>query len=94
MSATTMTIIYFVVILGIFYLALWVPESRRKKKFKQMMDSIKVNDEVVTRGGVLGKIVNIQDDFVIVQSGPDKARLKMQKNAIANVLTKRAEETK
>lgn len=94
MSATTMTIIYFVVILGIFYLALWVPESRRKKKFKQMMDSIKVNDEVVTRGGVLGKIVNIQDDFVIIQSGPDKARLKMQKSAVANVLTKRAEEAK
>lgn len=94
MSATTMTIIYFVVILGIFYLALWVPESRRKKKFKQMMESIKVNDEVVTRGGVLGKIVNIQDDFIIVQSGPDKARLKMQKSAVANVLTKRAEEAK
>lgn len=94
MKGTTITIIYFVVILGIFYLALWVPESRRKKKFKQMMDSIKVNDEVVTRGGVLGKVVNIQDDFVIVQSGPDKARLKMQKTAIANVLTKRAEETK
>lgn len=94
MSSTTMTIIYFVVILGIFYLALWVPESRRKKKFKQMMDSIKVNDEVVTRGGILGKVVNIQDDFIIVQSGPDKARLKMQKSAIANVLTIRAEETK
>lgn len=94
MSSTTMTIIYFVVILGIFYLALWVPESRRKKKFKQMMDSVKVNDEVVTRGGILGKVVNIQDDFIIVQSGPDKARLKMQKSAIANVLTIRAEETK
>jgi len=94
MSATAMTIIYFVVILGIFYLALWVPESRRKKKFKQMMDAIRINDEVVTRGGILGKIVNIQDDFIIVQSGPDKTRLKMQKNAIANVLTKRAEETK
>lgn len=94
MKGTTVTIIYFVVILGIFYLALWVPESRRKKKFKQMMDSIRVNDEVITRGGILGKIVNIQDDFVIVQSGPDKARLKMQKSAVANVLTKRAEEAK
>lgn len=94
MPATAVTIIYFVVILGIFYLALWVPESRRKKKFKQMMDSLRINDEVITRGGILGKIVNIQDDFVIVQSGPDKARLKMQRNAIANILTKRTEEAK
>ncbi|MFL0251765.1 preprotein translocase subunit YajC [Clostridium neuense] len=94
MSATAMTIIYFVVILGIFYLALWVPESRRKKKFKQMMDSLRVNDEIVTRGGILGKVVNMQDDYVIIQSGPDKARLKVQRNAIGNILTKKAEETK
>lgn len=94
MSATAMTIIYFVVILGIFYLALWVPESRRKKKFKQMMDSLRVNDEVVTRGGILGKVVNIQDNYVIIQSGPDKARLKLQRNAIGSILTKKAEETK
>lgn len=94
MPATAVTIIYFVVILGIFYLALWVPESRRKKKFKQMMDSLRINDEIITRGGILGKIVNIQDDFIIIQSGPDKARLKMQRNAIANILTKRPEETK
>lgn len=94
MSQTAITIIYFVGILGIFYLALWIPESRRKKKFKKMMDSIRVNDEVVTRGGILGKIVNIQDNYVIVQSGPDKARLKMQKSAIGNVLSVKAEETK
>ncbi|KOF55933.1 MULTISPECIES: preprotein translocase subunit YajC [Clostridium] len=94
MSATAMTIIYFVVILGIFYLALWVPESRRKKKFKQMMDSLRINDEVVTRGGILGKIVNIQDNYLVIQSGPDKTRLKVQKSAIGNVLTKKAEETK
>lgn len=94
MSATAMTIIYFVGILGIFYLALWIPESRRKKKFNKMMGSLRVNDEVITRGGILGKVVNIQDNYVIVQSGPDKARFKMQKSAISNILSVKSEETK
>lgn len=91
MPSTMIVIIYLVVMLGIFYLALWLPESRRRKKFKKVLDALKVNDEVVTRGGILGKIVNLQEDFVIIQTGPDKVRIKIEKNAIANVQARKAQ---
>lgn len=71
--------------LGIFYLIVFLPESRRKKKYNSMLNSVKVNDEIVTRGGIMGKIVNIQDDYIIVQTGPDRARIKLAKSSISNV---------
>jgi len=78
-----------ILMLGVFYLIVFVPESKRKKKYASMLASIKVNDEIVTRGGIMGKITNIQDDFVIVQSGPDRARFKLSKSGILNVLTEK-----
>ncbi len=71
--------------LGIFYLIVFLPESRRKKKYNSMLSAVKVNDEIVTRGGIMGKIVSIQDDYIIVQTGPDRARIKLAKSSISNV---------
>jgi len=83
-----------ILMLGVFYLIVFVPESKRKKKYGSMLANIKVNDEIVTRGGIMGKITNIQDDFVIIQSGPDRARFKLSKTGILNVLTEKDETPK
>ena len=83
-----------ILMLGVFYLIVFVPESKRKKKYGSMLSNIKVNDEIVTRGGIMGKITNIQDDFVIVQSGPDRARFKLSKTGILNVLNEKEETPK
>lgn len=80
-----------IAVLVIFYAILIIPENKRKKKYNAMLSALEVNDEVVTRGGIIGKVVNIQDDYVIVQSGPDKARIKITKNGISNVLTEKEE---
>lgn len=76
----------FIVMIAIFYLLIFVPESRRKKKYSSMITNLKVNDEIMTRGGIVGKIVNIQDDYVILQSGPDKTRIQVSKNGIGNIM--------
>lgn len=85
-------IIYMVVVLGLFYLMIFLPERKRKKKFNDLISSVKVNDEVVTTGGIMGKITNIQDDYVIIQSGPDKARLKVLKRSINGVVNNKPKE--
>ena len=85
MNSQIFTIGYFVVIIALFYLVLFLPENKRKKKYAAMLNSLKVNDEIVTKGGIVGKVVNIYDDYVIVQSGPDKAKLKLVKSGIANI---------
>lgn len=94
MNATISTIFPFILMLGLFYAIIFVPENRRKKKYAAMLNGLKVNDELVTKGGIIGRVVNIQDDFVIVQTGPDKMRIKLNKNGIANVLNSAGDETK
>ncbi len=82
-------IIYIVIMLGVFYLIMFVPENKRKKKYGTMLSNLKVNDEIITRGGILGKIINIQEDYVVVQSGPDKMRFKLSKSGILNIITEK-----
>lgn len=86
----------FVFMIGIFYLLIFLPENKRKKKYSSMISALKVNDEVITKGGIIGRIVNIQDDFVIVESGPDRMRIKLDKNGVLNIINKEetAEESK
>lgn len=78
-----LTLLPMILIFVIFYFMLIVPEKKRKKSYDEMLKALKVNDEVVTRGGVMGKIVNLQEDFVILESGPDRTRVKVSKQGIA-----------
>lgn len=93
MSQNYVIIIYMAIVLGLFYMMIFLPERKRKKKFSDLMSSIKVNDEVVTTGGIMGKIVNMQNDYVIIQSGPDKARIKVLKSAVNGVVSAQLKET-
>jgi len=82
------TFLPFILMIALFYLIIFVPESKRKKKFAAMLNGLKVNDEVMTRGGIIGKIVNIQDNFIILQTGPDRTKIKVDKNGISSVTNK------
>ena len=57
-----------------------------------MLEELRVNDEVITRGGIVGKISRIHDDFVIVESGPDKVKFKLSKSGIATTTTELKED--
>lgn len=76
-----------VVVLVIFYLLLILPEQRKQKKFKAMVESLSSGDEVLTRGGIYGKIVNIKDDYMIIESGAEKTRLKISRSAVGSVVS-------
>ena len=76
------------IVFVVFYLVLLLPEKKRKKQYMQMLDNLQVNDEIMTRGGIIGKIISLDGDNMVLESGPDRARLKMTKNAIANKIYK------
>lgn len=77
----------FVLVIAMFYLMIFLPEKKRKKNYSSMIQSLNVNDEIITKGGVIGRIVNLQDDFVILETGPDRIRIKFDKNGILNVIS-------
>lgn len=74
-----------ILLIVIFVVMIIVPNKRREKKFKDMMDSIKVGDRIKTIGGFYGKIVSIKEDLVVFECGPDKTKMEISKSAIASV---------
>ena len=91
-QAAWMQIILWVVILGVFYLMLILPEKKKQKKFSAMVDALKTGDEIITRGGIYGRIVNIQDDYMVIESGAEKTRLKLIRSAVGSVVSSKEEE--
>ena len=83
----TANIIMLFVFIGIFYFLLIRPQMKRQKEHKSLIGSLSKGDEIVTNGGVLGKIVNVGDAFVTVEISKD-VQVRVQKHAIGAVMPK------
>ena len=66
---------------GIFYFLVFLPQKRQKQQLQEMITQLKINDEVVTNGGVIGKIKEIKDTSFIIQSA-EKSFLEIGKSAV------------
>jgi len=71
----------------IFYFMLIRPQSKRAKEHRAMLTALATGDEVVTGGGILGKVAEVGDNFVTVEVA-DGVRLKVQKSQIGAVMPK------
>ena len=81
------SIIFLVIFVLIFYFLLIRPQMKRSKETRQMLSTIGVGDEVVTQGGIVGKISKMEDGFITLTVA-DKVDIKFQKQAVASVLPK------
>ncbi len=70
-------------LLVVFYFLLIRPEKKRAKKEKEMRENLQVADEVVTIGGIIGRVLSIQEETVVVETGSDRNRIRVLKTAIA-----------
>lgn len=80
-----------VAVLAMFYFMIFIPEKKRKKQYNDMLSSLKVNDEIMSKGGIMGRVINIQDDYIIVETGPERARIKLAKMGIGQVMANETE---
>lgn len=69
------------------YFVMWRPQSKRAKEHRDLLGALTKGDEVVTAGGILGKISKINDNYVVL-SLADNIEITVQKSAIANALPK------
>lgn len=81
------SILMLVVFFGIFYFLLIRPQQKRMSEHKKMVEALARNDEIVTTGGILGKIDEVGDSFVTLEIAPN-VRIKVQKHAVGAVLPK------
>lgn len=91
MTGLLATFLPLVLMFGLMYLLLIVPEKKRTKKYNAMLAELQVNDEIITRGGMVGKIISLDDDHMVLQSGPDRTRVKMLKTSVSQKVTKNEE---
>jgi preprotein translocase subunit YajC len=73
--------VVFAIILGIFYFLILQPMKRKQQKVQSFLDSLKVNDRVITTGGIYGQIMKIDDHKVQLQIA-DKVRIEVARTAI------------
>jgi preprotein translocase subunit YajC len=76
-----------VLLLVVFYFLLIRPQMKRAKEHKNMLGSLAKGDEVVTSGGVIGKVREIGENLLVVEIA-DKVEIRVQKAAITSVLPK------
>lgn len=81
----------FALMFGIMYFLLILPEKKRNKKYNEMIASLEKNDEVVTRGGIMGKIIIVEENYVILETSAERTKLKVTKNGIATKINKETE---
>jgi preprotein translocase subunit YajC len=77
-------VVPFLLVFVVFYFFLIVPEKKKKKKYQSMIDELKLNDEVVTRGGIIGKISHIDEKSITIETSTAKTRIKFDKSGISH----------
>jgi preprotein translocase subunit YajC len=82
-----MTFLPFVLLIVIFYFMLIRPQKKREREVNSMRNSIKAGDEVITIGGICGKIMKTKDDVLTIQVGADKTKFEIMRWAIRDVVS-------
>ena len=86
-DASFINLVIMILLFVVFYFLLIRPQTKRVKEHKQMVDSLKKGDEVVTQGGLLGRITQLDDYFIALEVAPN-LEVKVQRQAVATIVPK------
>ena len=88
-----MSMIVMLLVYGLFFVALYFiffrPQNKKKKKEAEMRKNAQVGDEITTRGGICGRIIAVKDetDSIVIETGSDRAKMRVKRWAIGSVDT-------
>lgn len=66
-----------------FYFFLIRPEKKRNKEMQDMLSNIQVADEVITNGGIIGRVLSVKEDTILIETGSDRTKIRVLKSCIA-----------
>lgn len=85
-AGTILSFVPFILIFVIFYFLLILPQQKRQKKLRSMLETLKKGDKVVTSSGIWGTVTNLGKDSLTLQIG-DNTKIKIQRDHIARLRT-------
>lgn len=77
------TMVFVVLMVGIFYLMLWRPQQKQAKEHKQMLAALKKGDAVVTNGGIIAKVHSVAQKFIVLELARE-VRVRVLPSSIAS----------
>lgn len=77
----------FIILFIVFYFLLIRPQSKRAKEHKKMVEALSKGDEVLTQGGIYGKIIEVGETHVVLEMA-DNVEVKLQREAVSSALPK------
>ncbi|MEE1187182.1 MAG: preprotein translocase subunit YajC [Acutalibacteraceae bacterium] len=77
-------LVLFVVIM---YFLMIRPQKKREKEEAKMRNSIEIGDEILTIGGIYGRVVSLKEDSLIIESSGDRSKLRITRSAVSQNLT-------
>ncbi len=81
------SLIMMVAIFAIFYFLMIRPQQKKQKELKNLINSLQKGDEVMTAGGMLGRITNLDEHYIELNIA-NNVNIKMQRGSVVNVLPK------
>ena len=82
-----MSFLPLIVIFAVFYFMLIRPQMKRSKEHRQLVSQLSKGDEVVTNGGLLGRITDVSESFITLEVA-DNVQIKLQRQAVTTVMPK------
>jgi preprotein translocase subunit YajC len=86
-DAGMINLIMLIVLFVVFYFLLIRPQTKRVKEHKKMVESLEKGDEIITNGGLLGRITQLGDSFIVVEVATN-TEVKVQRQSVAAVMPK------
>lgn len=89
-NAGIVFMVQMVLIFAIFYFLLLRPQAKERRRHEEMLTKIKKGDEIVTNGGIIGKVVHVEDKRLTIRTG-ENTRITVDRGRIATVVDVKGE---
>ena len=81
------TFIPLILMIVVFYFLLIRPQKKRDKEVQKMRENIEIADEIVTIGGIIGRIVSIKEDTIVIETAGDRSKIRLARWSIQQNIT-------
>lgn len=71
-----------ILVFVVMYFIMIRPQKKKDKEVQAMRSSLQVGDEVITVGGIIGRVVSLRDDTVVIETGTDRSKLRILRTAV------------
>lgn len=87
-GSSTMMFIPLIVMMGLMFFFQMRSSKKRQNEEQAMRDNLEIGDEIVTIGGIVGRVVTVREEDIIIETGADRTKLRILKGAISSNKTK------